>query len=109
MKTLKVTEYRGKKIYVRHISRETFEYLIPLYGEIFSNLIEINKGRGQSFRDYTEEEYKNAVTMLVRTAQMFIDDKLFQRSLKHNVQNIFHGKSKTSVGSGAPSVLPVGK
>ena len=76
--TISTSEYRGKRIYVRRLGRETFEYLIAWDGEIFCNQVELRKEAGSRMRAYTDEEQKSAVDFMRHVASEFIDDRFFQ-------------------------------
>ena len=86
-KVLKFHEYRGVKIYVRRLGGETFEYLIPHKGQIYQNQVEIARPSGQRMRKYTEDELEKSVSLMVRTAEMFLDDLFFQEEIYNQWRN----------------------
>lgn len=79
--TLKVGEYRGVKVYVRKVGRETFEYLVPMEGQLYCNQVEIARKIGERFHPWTEADTNSAIGFMLDAAQNFIDDRLFQKEL----------------------------
>jgi len=77
--TLDVKEYRGHKIYIRRLGGEVFEYLVVFGKEIFCNQVEIRKEVGSRMRNYTDEELTSAVALMLHTAQLFLDDKIWEK------------------------------
>ena len=78
--TLSVKNYRGAKIYIRRLFRETFEYLIAMDGEIFCNQVEMQRPTGQRMTKYSEEDTESAVAFLLGIAHDFVDDRLFAQA-----------------------------
>ena len=76
LKTLKVLDYRSKKIYIRHLYKELFEFLISWNNEIVQNLIEIRRGKKRRNQRYTDEELKNIIISLEEIAHRYIDNRL---------------------------------
>ena len=75
---VKVGEYRGVKIYIRKLFRETFEYLIWLDNQLWCNQVEIQRESGHRFEQYSDEDTESAVAFMLHVAQEFVDDKLFE-------------------------------
>lgn len=84
---LRVGEYRGHKIYVRKIGRETFEYLMWFDNQLWCNQIEIQKKAGQRLRKYEDEELKSAIAFMLHTAELWLDDALFEKELQNSLKN----------------------
>jgi len=80
MKTLEIYKYRGVRVFLRQVHRETFEYLIPWCGELYCNQFVFAKKRGEKTRQYTEDELARIVESLKYVANAFIDDEKFKRS-----------------------------
>lgn len=93
MKTLKVLTYRGKKIYIRHLFKESFEFLIIWNNEILEKLIEFSKERKHKNRQYTELEIAKIIDTLQHIAQEAIDDKK-GRSIINKFNNYFNAKHR---------------
>lgn len=85
--TLKVGAYRGQRIYVRKIGRETFEYLIPFEGQVFANQVEIAKPSGQRQRNYNDEELKSCIHLMMSAGEDWVDDALFKKEINDQWQN----------------------
>lgn len=96
MKILHVYKYRGVNVYIRHLFREQFEYLIPMRGEIFSNLIEFNKERRRKNQKYTPEEEAHVIDTLKHIAQAFIDEERIKRSPSYKLNQFLNGKESSS-------------
>ena len=80
-KTLKIGEYRGVKIYIRKLFRETFEYLILYENQLFCNQVEIQREAGKRMETYSEEDLESAVGFMLHVAQEWIDDALFKKEI----------------------------
>src|SRR5689334_12228082 len=91
MKTLLVTKYNGHNIYVRHLFKETFEYLIPLRGQIFSNIVEFNKERRRKNQPYTKDEEVHIMDTMRSIAQTFLDEDKIKRSPAYKLNSFIHG------------------
>lgn len=78
-KTLKVSDYRGIKVYVRRLFRETFEYLVLMDGEVFVNQVEIRREAGRRMTAYSDEDVESAVNFMLHVASEFIDDRLLAK------------------------------
>lgn len=90
-KTLKANEYRGVRIYIRRLGGETFEYLIPFKSkgqlQIFQNQVEIQRKSGQRMRKHTQDELLHCIALMNRTAELFLDDLLFQEEIYNQLGN----------------------
>ena len=93
---ISTSEYRGKRIYVRRLGKETFEYLIAWDNEIFCNQVELQKEAGSRMRAYTDEETKSAVDFMRHVAQEFCDDKFFALEQYNGWEQRF-GRAKKKV------------
>lgn len=95
--TLSVKNYRGVRIYIRRLLRETFEYLIVMDGEIFCNQVEMRRPVGKRMTKYSDEDLESAVGFLLGVAHEFIDDRLFAQQEARRWKNRLE-KVKEKVG-----------
>lgn len=73
--TLKVEEYKGCKVYVRHFEgTQTFEYLFVYKNEIYTAHIEVTKKPFQ--RKYKDKELVGAVKTMLSMAETTIETLL---------------------------------
>lgn len=84
---LHVGEYRGIKLYVRKLGRELFEVLLPINGEIHAHQLEIQKKMGDRLRNYTDEELKGCVAMMIGVGEQVVDDRLFEIEVSKQFKN----------------------
>lgn len=77
--TLKVSYYRKKKYYIRHVHGETFEILVPAFGNLHSHMHRFTKEKRKK-RSYTQEELASISHAMNEMAQILIDDIIFQHS-----------------------------
>lgn len=73
---LKVTEYKGCKVYVRHIEGTSiFEYLAIIKGQLYTSHSVITKRPLQALfgRPYTEKQLGEIVALQVKLAETTID------------------------------------
>lgn len=96
--TLKVHEYRHKKIFVRHLYREVFEILIPAYGQLYQHHHQFSKKRSESNRRYTPEELKSVTEALTTMGEILTDDIIFQHKESMKIGNVLKRLWKRSKG-----------
>lgn len=74
IRTLKVSEYRDCKIYVRNFG-QTFEYLAIINNEIYSSNVVATKNPLQKLlgQDYTPKQLANCVSYILKIAETTID------------------------------------
>ena len=73
LRTIKVTEYKGKKIYIRNFG-EIFEYLVILKKELYTAHIVLNKKFLQ--KEYSKLEFEKATEIIEKMAEATIDSIL---------------------------------
>lgn len=74
IKTLKATEYKGCKIYIRNFNT-TFEYLVIVKDQLYTSHMVITKRPMQWLlgRDYTEKQLSDIVKHLMQIAEATVD------------------------------------
>lgn len=70
---IKVTKYRGCRIYLRNIE-EAFEYLAVIRGEVYASHVIIKKKLLQ--KDYTKVEFEKATDIIAKMAEATVDSVL---------------------------------
>ena len=83
IKTLKVAEHRGCKVYIRNFYT-TFEYLTYVKGELYTAHMIITPSIFRTFskEKYTEKQYTDAVKYLLNVAHATIDHVLGEPNTK---------------------------
>ena len=89
LRTLKIHEYRGHRIYIRFLYRETFELLIPAYNNLYCHTHEFNKKAGKKYHDYTQEELNHVIAALCELGEVLLDDVIFQFEESRKPINLF--------------------
>lgn len=74
IRTLKATEYRGCRVYIRNFN-STFEYLAIINGELYTAHMVVTKRPMQSLlgKDYTEKQLTDMVKYMLNVAQATVD------------------------------------
>lgn len=74
IRTLKATEYRGCKVYIRNFNN-TFEYLVIINGELYTTHMVVTKRPLQSLlgKDYTQKQLTDTVKYLLNVAEATVD------------------------------------
>ena len=77
IKTLKIAEYRGHRIYVRNFNT-TFEYLVFIKGELYTTHVVIHPAPFRQFTKdkYTQKQLTDVTKYLLNVAEATVDHVL---------------------------------
>ena len=107
LKTLKIHEYRGHRIFIRHLYGEMFELLIPFRGQLHCHTHEWNKPPGKKYHPYTAEELNKVISAMMELGEVLLDDIIFQWKESEKVGNRIkrlHRKIKQSITNYVKSI-----
>ena len=104
LKTKKVYDYRGHRVFLRQLGRNVFEFITPSGKDLYEHSFEIQYAKRQ--KQFSEEEFKEIYDMMRDVANNFIDVKIYQRSFKAKINNlIFNAKRNWSKLHRTPAAL----
>ena len=89
LNTRRVYDYKGHRVYLRHLQDNLFEYVIPIGKDLFEKSFKIKYAPRK--KQFTEKESKEIEDMMRDVANNFIDTYIYQHSLAAKVDKlIFH-------------------
>lgn len=105
LRTRKVYDYRGYRVYLRHLSGNLFEYVIPVGKDLFEHSFLVKYGKGK--KNFTKEGFDSIDEMMRDVANNFLDTLIYQRSFRGKINKLIFNAYKWRQGGTSSRVSEV--